>query len=111
MVVTVVVAARKPIPDVLAATNADELRSLLRELGAIRPGELVGIEVIWSPAAKDDRMSTAELEAFYPDLRRIEERTIGGRVFCGYCGSPFAEELSRCPHCGAPGSDARRRAG
>lgn len=62
-------------------------------------------------SVETDRMSTAELEVLYPELRRIEEHTIGGRVFCGYCGSPFAQELSRCPHCGGPAADARPRSG
>ena len=47
-------------------------------------------------------MSTAELTARYPDLKRFTERSIGGRVFCGYCAAPFADELPTCPHCGAP---------
>jgi uncharacterized membrane protein len=110
VVVTLVVAARREIPDVSRATDAHELRRLMRELGSLTPRDLVALEVIWSPAVDQDRMSTAELEALYPELRVIEEHTVVGRVFCGYCGAPFAAELPRCPNCGAPSSDAVRKA-
>jgi uncharacterized membrane protein len=109
VVVTLAVAARCEIPDVTQATNANELRAVLTTLGAMTPTDLVALEVIWSPAEDNDRMSTAELEAIYPELRKIREATISGRVFCGYCSGPFAAELDRCPHCGAPASDAAER--
>ncbi|MEZ4257309.1 MAG: DUF1517 domain-containing protein, partial [Polyangiales bacterium] len=109
VLITVAIAADGEIPDIASATDANQLRTLMRAFGAIPASQLVALEVIWSPAVENDRMSTAELEMLYPELRRIDERTIGGRVFCGYCDSPFAEELMRCPHCGAPASDAKRR--
>ncbi len=108
VLVTIVVAARREIPDIARATDANELKNVMRAFGALTAADLVALEVIWSPAAENDRMSTAELEQFYPELKKIDEASIAGRVFCGYCSAPFAAELSRCPHCGAPPSDARR---
>jgi uncharacterized membrane protein len=102
VVVTLVVAAHGHIPDVAHAQNAAHLHELMRALGGIGAMNLVALEVIWSPAAEEDRMSTAELEVLYPELRRIDEATFVGRVFCDYCDYPYAAELGKCPQCGAP---------
>lgn len=108
VVVTLVVACRTRILDLADPTNAGGLRALLSRVAEHSLDELVAIEVIWSPAAEADRMSTAELETLYPDLRRIDDRTMAtGRVFCAYCSSPFTAELMKCPHCGASFEPAR----
>ncbi|MEQ8452858.1 MAG: DUF1517 domain-containing protein [Sandaracinaceae bacterium] len=103
VVVTLIVAARREILDVANVQDANGLRALLDDMTAVaNPHTLMALEVIWSPAAENDRMSTAELEQFYPQLKKIDERSIAGRVFCAYCKGPFAMELLNCPHCGAP---------
>jgi len=102
VLVTVVVAARRELTDVGREQNAHEVFDLLAELDALTADQLVAFEVIWSPAAEDDRMSTAELEALYPEVSRLDEVTVGGRVFCEYCGGPYPDELRACAHCGAP---------
>ncbi len=104
--VTVVVAARGEIPDLAQARDADGLRRLLSSLGAIGGTRLMALEVIWSPSTETDRMSTAELEVLYPELAKIDERSIAGRVFCQYCRYPYAAELAKCPQCGAPSAGA-----
>lgn len=109
VVVTLIVAARREILDVAQVDDAAALKRLLDDMVSVaNPQTLVAIEVIWSPAAENDRMSTAELEQFYPDLKKIDERSIAGRVFCDYCRGPFAMELLNCPHCGAPAPGADR---
>ena len=103
VVVTLIVAARREILDIHNVQDASALKALLADMTAVaNPQSLVAMEVIWSPAAENDRMSSAELEQFYPELKKIDERSIAGRVFCGYCRGPFAMELLNCPHCGAP---------
>lgn len=82
------------------AMDAVRLLSALEDVA--NPASLAAVEIIWSPAAEEDRMSTAELEQRYPELRKIDETAIAGRVFCAYCRGPFAMELLECPHCGAP---------
>lgn len=62
---------------------------------------MVAVEVIWTPAEENDRLSSAELETLYPELRKIDEKSMTGRVFCASCAGPFAAELGACPHCGA----------
>jgi uncharacterized membrane protein len=99
VLVTVIVAARREIFD-FAAQDAAQIQTLLRQLEALDAAQLVAIEIAWTPAVEEDRMSTAELEARHPGLVKIGG--IGGRVFCGYCGGPHAAELEKCPHCGAP---------
>jgi len=108
VVVTLVVAATREIPDIARATDAHQLHELLRELGSLTARDMIALEVIWSPSAANDRLSSAELEVLYPDMHRIDENTVVGRVFCGYCAVPFPAELLRCPSCGAPGSEAKR---
>ena len=103
VVITLIVAAHREILDVHNINNAADLNRLLDDMAAVaNPASLVALEVIWSPAAENDRMSTAELEQNYPDLKKIDESSIAGRVFCSYCQGPFAMELLACPHCGAP---------
>ena len=48
------------------------------------------------------RVARAELEQNYPELQKIDARSIAGRAFCVHCSGPFAMELLVCPHCGAP---------
>jgi uncharacterized membrane protein len=107
VVVTLVVAARVELMDL---QNVSQLGAALRALRSVAPGELVAIEVVWSPAADEDRMSTLELEARYPQLVKIDDGAVGGRVFCAFCRGPYPAELGACPHCGAPAPAARRAA-
>jgi uncharacterized membrane protein len=108
VVITIIVAARREIVDIHQHADAGRLKNLLDDLvGVANPQSLVALEVIWSPAAENDRMSTAELESLYPHLKKIDERSIAGRVFCAYCRGPFAAELLKCPHCGAPAPGAQ----
>lgn len=103
VVVSLVVATYAALRPVDPA-RVDQLEQLLADLAALSPGQLVALELIWSPSAEQDRMSTDELEALYPELTRLT--AVGGRVFCGYCAGPHAAELTKCPHCGAPTDSA-----
>ena len=108
VLITLIVAATREIPDIAKAADARELGGLLRELGSLNARDMVALEVIWTPSTENDRMSSAELEVLYPELRRMDENTVIGRVFCGYCAQPFPAEILRCPSCGAPGTEAKR---
>lgn len=110
VVVTLIVAAKREIVDIHAVDHADHLKRLLDDMVAVaNPHTLCAMEVVWSPAAENDRMSTAELEQHYPDLKKIDERSIAGRIFCEYCRGPYAMELLTCPHCGAPAPTGKPR--
>ena len=103
VVVTLVVATHATLPAASPA-QVTEIESLLTRLAELSASELLALEIVWSPAAEDDRMSTDELEAGYPELTRLT--AIGGRVYCGHCAGPHTAELSKCPHCGAPTAPA-----
>jgi uncharacterized membrane protein len=109
VVITLIVAAKREIMDVLDVNNAQRIKALLNDLvGVANPQTLVAMEVIWSPSAENDRLSTAELETLYQHLKKIDETSIAGRVFCQYCRFPYAAELLKCPNCGAPGPSSVR---
>lgn len=109
VVVTFVVAAKRTLLDIHDIRDADAIRTLLQQVIALDPWGLAAMEVIWSPAQESDRMSSAELEVLYPELRRLDEDTMAGRVFCEFCGGPFAGELGKCPHCGAAVPETKGR--
>jgi hypothetical protein len=99
VVVSLVVAAR----GLVAPTSGfDPTAAALVRLDA---EQLVAFEVIWSPAADADRMSSLELETLYPELRAVRHDV--GRVRC-VCGVPYAAELASCPSCGRPVAEALR---
>ncbi|MFK7987592.1 MAG: DUF1517 domain-containing protein [Sandaracinaceae bacterium] len=107
VVVTLVVASNKEILDVVEPTDAAEIKILLEDIALSGgPLSLVAMEVVWSPAQEEDRMSTAELEQHYPEMVRLSEDSMIGRAFCDFCSGPYPRELGACPHCGAPVSDA-----
>ena len=111
VVVTVIAAAREELLDINDPENAESLRRALEALGSLPSGNLVALEIVWSPAAEDDRMSSAELEVLYPELHRIRGSSVAGRVYCTYCGGPFPAELVSCPHCGGTADDEAHYAG
>ncbi len=108
MVVTIVLATRRPMQGFQVA-DAAQVRNALGDRGTLAPQQMVALEVVWSPAAENDRMSTAELEQFYPEMKLIDPNSIAGRVFCAYCSGPFPMELLTCPHCGAPAEASKDR--
>lgn len=96
--VTIVVATTAKLP--AASGTAAELDALLAAFATLSGAEIKAVEIVWSPAAEKDRMSTDELEQKYPELTKIT--AVGGRVFCAHCRGPHTAELAKCPHCGAP---------
>lgn len=108
IIVSVLLAAREA-PSAVCPTDRATLARWLEECGENR-SRVELLEVIWSPAAPEDRMSTAELEALYPELVPLPGAGAFGRVYCTMCGAPFTGELDACPHCGwheTAGAEAR----
>jgi uncharacterized membrane protein len=101
VVVTLIVVTRSSVRGVVDLHQAASIRDALEDRGALTAGQLVALEVVWSPAAEQDRMSTSELEQNYPELELIDPNSIAGRIFCEYCSGAFPMELLTCPHCGA----------
>jgi len=100
-VVSLVVEARDALVDLRGLSDPERMAAALNAVVRVPPAELVAFEVIWSPADDADRMSSAELEVLYPELRRVGAAEVG-RERCAHCGAAYARELQWCPSCGAP---------
>jgi len=99
VVVTVLVASKVPLTSAPSVVSPEALARLFATFAPSRAADTLAVEVVWSPAAENDRMSSLELELFYPDLQRMGDGV--GRRQCAYCRAPFPAELGRCPACGA----------
>lgn len=102
VVVSVLVAARGALPAPPAGGDLPSLMGALHAMVPPRADRLLALEVVWSPSEDADRMSSAELESLYPELRRVDDAMAFGRVVCGHCRAVYAAELGQCPACGAP---------
>jgi len=72
VVVTIVVAARVELADVLDVRDRPRLERALDALSALDPRDFVALEVIWSPADEREQVTAEEIEARYPELVRLE---------------------------------------
>lgn len=101
MLVSVIVAARHELVTVTRIDDGEELRKALEALSHFIAAELVAVEIVWMPAAEDERISSIALEAAYPapSLIKLAAAT-AGKVFCEFCGSPYPAEAISCPNCG-----------
>ena len=100
-VVSLVVECEGWLEDLAGVTDPNRMLQALQMLTHVSAENLVSFEVIWSPATEEDRLSSAELEVLYPELRRVEGAVVG-RMTCGHCQAVYALELGFCPSCGAP---------
>lgn len=107
VLVTLVVAARQELFTVRKVADGQDLRRALEVLSGLTAHTLVAVEIIWTPAAPDDRMSSIELETILKGEIFPITGAMVGKVVCSYCSGPFPAELISCPHCGAPARDAR----
>lgn len=102
VVVSMLVGSMHHLPELPGQLNRPAVQHALQTALPGSPDDLVALEVIWSPSDDADRMSSAELEMFYPELQRLDDAGQIGRIACAYCRAPFPAELGRCPGCGAP---------
>ncbi len=56
------------IPEV---NSADDLRQVLRRIGGISGDQLLAIEVLWTPQAQGDTLTSDDILAEYPDLKLV----------------------------------------
>ncbi|QIR40940.1 DUF1517 domain-containing protein [Tolypothrix sp. PCC 7910] len=70
IIVTLLVATlgKSAIPQV---NSADDLRQALRQIGGIPSDQLLAIEVLWTPQAEGDTLTSDDLLAEYPDLKLV----------------------------------------
>ncbi|ALF55998.1 membrane protein [Nostoc piscinale CENA21] len=55
--------------EIPAINSADDLRQALRQMGSIPGEQLLAIEVLWTPQAEGDTLTSDDLLAEYPDLK------------------------------------------
>lgn len=51
--------------------NTDELRQALRQIGSLPADQLLAFEVLWTPQAEGDTLTSDDLLAEYPDLNLV----------------------------------------
>jgi uncharacterized membrane protein len=51
--------------------NSEDLRRALSQIGSVSSDELLAVEVLWTPQAEGETLSSDEVLAGYPDLRLI----------------------------------------
>jgi uncharacterized membrane protein len=57
--------------EIPAINTTDDLRQALRQLGSIPGEQLLAIEVLWTPQAEGDTLTSDDLLAEYPDLKVV----------------------------------------
>jgi uncharacterized membrane protein len=70
ILVTIVVGAEGNL-QLPAINNSDELRQALRQVGSISSERLLALEVLWTPQAEGDTLTTDDILAYYPDLKLV----------------------------------------
>lgn len=71
IVVTLVVATREPLAEFGSVDEHVQLEPLLSALGGVSPRELLGLEVVWTPADPADALTENDLLTTYPNLRGL----------------------------------------
>lgn len=71
LVVTLIVATRRPVIATKEIGDPQQVQALLGELGGVPADALLGLEVIWTPADPDDALTTNDLLTGYPELRSL----------------------------------------
>jgi uncharacterized membrane protein len=51
--------------------SSDDLRQALQQIGSIGSDRLLAIEVLWTPQAKGDTLTTNDILAYYPNLKLV----------------------------------------
>jgi uncharacterized membrane protein len=71
IVVTVIIATRQPVGTWKTVTDHTQIEPVLTALGGVGPGELLGLEVIWTPADPGDSLTESDILTSYPDLKSV----------------------------------------
>jgi uncharacterized membrane protein len=54
-----------------AINNTEDLRRALSQIGAIPSEQLLAVEILWTPQAEDDTLTTDDMIAEYPNLKLV----------------------------------------
>lgn len=70
IVVTLLVATQGDLK-LPSVNSSDDLRRALSQLGSVSSDRLLALEVLWTPQADTDTLSSDEVVAMYPDLKLV----------------------------------------
>lgn len=70
IVVTLVVGAEGDL-QLPTINGSDDLRTALRQIGGISSDRLLAVEVLWTPQAEGDTLTTDDILANYPNLKLV----------------------------------------
>lgn len=70
IIVTIVAGAEGKL-DLPKINSADDLRQALRQIGGISSDRLLAVEILWTPQAEGDTLTSDDLLANYPDLKLV----------------------------------------
>lgn len=70
IVVTVLVGTEGKL-ELPKVQSTEELRQALRQIGGISSERLLAIEILWTPQASGDSLSSDDMMAEYPNLKLV----------------------------------------
>ncbi len=70
IIVTLLVATLGKL-EIPAINSADDLRQALRQIGSIPSEQLLALELLWTPQAEGDVLTTDDILAQYPELKLV----------------------------------------
>jgi uncharacterized membrane protein len=70
IVVTLVVGTQGKL-ELPTINSSDDLRQALRQMGSISGDRLLAVEILWTPQAEGDTLTSDDLMAEYPDLKLV----------------------------------------
>jgi uncharacterized membrane protein len=70
LVVTILVGTEGKL-ELPTINSSDDLRQALRQIGGISGDRLLAVEILWTPQAEGDTLTSDDLMAEYPDLKLV----------------------------------------
>jgi uncharacterized membrane protein len=70
IIVTIVVGTEGKL-ELPKINSSDDLSQALRQIGAISSDRLLAVEILWTPQAEGDTLTSDDLMASYPDLKLV----------------------------------------
>ena len=70
IIVTIVVGTEGKL-ELPTINSSDDLRQALRQIGGISSDRLLAVEILWTPQAEGDTLTSDDLMAEYPDLKLV----------------------------------------
>jgi uncharacterized membrane protein len=71
IVVTILIAVEANLAFPATITSATDLRQAISQMGTVSASDLLALEVLWTPQASGDALTTDDMMAHYPELRLV----------------------------------------